>query len=468
MSVLKIFIVEDDQFTAGMLRHHLSLNPDNDVEVFHNGKNCLDNLYKKPDVISLDYYLPGENGEVILQKIRAKAPDIPVIIVSGQEDISTAVGLLKDGAYDYIVKDENVKDRLWNLINHIRNKENLSRHLNVLQEEVEKKYNFSSTLIGNSEALKRIFPLIEKASMSDIVVSISGETGTGKEVVAKTIHYNSSRKAKPFVAVNVAAIPAELIESELFGHEKGAFTGALNRRAGKFEEAQGGSIFLDEIGDMDLNMQVKLLRVLQEQQVTRIGSNAVIDLDVRVIIATHKNLQDEMTAGKFREDLYYRLLGISISLPPLRERGNDVLILANHFIKKYCEKLNTSPKKLSKEAIDKLVAHNYPGNIRELKSIAELGVVMSNDLMINEENLQIKHSSLFNELVSEEMTLEEYNLKIVKYFMKRYENKVRLVADKLGVGKSTLYRMLSETMPEHQDDDKEYEKSETEPTKFKS
>jgi len=459
--MLKIFIVEDDQFTAAMLRHHLSLNPDNDVEVFHNGENCLKSFFKNPDVICLDYFLPGENGEAILNKIKAKAPDLPVIIVSGQEDIATAVRLLKVGAYDYIVKDENVNEKLWNLINHIRNRENLTRQLTVLQEEVEKKYNFSSTMIGNSEALKKIFPLIEKASKSDIVVSISGETGTGKEVVAKTIHYNSNRKAKPFIAVNVAAIPTELIESELFGHEKGAFTGAVNRRAGKFEEAQGGSIFLDEIGDMDLNMQVKLLRVLQEQQVTRIGSNTPVDLNVRVIIATHKNLYDEMAAGRFREDLYYRLLGISIFLPPLRERGNDVLILANHFIKSYCKKLNISPKKLSKEAIDKLISHNYPGNVRELKSIAELGVVMSNDSIIKEEDIQIKYSSFFNEIVSEEMTLDEYNLKIVKYYLKRYGNKVRLVAEKLGIGKTTLYRMLSGNLPEDLENEQEQEIQET-------
>lgn len=453
MSMLKVFIVEDDQFTAAMLRHHLSLNPDNDVEVFHNGKACLENLYRKPDVICLDYFLPGETGEVILNKIRAKNPDLPVIIVSGQEDVSTAIRLLKDGAYDYIVKDENVKDKLWNLINHIRNRESLTRQLNVLQEEVEKKYNFSSTIIGESDVLKRIFPLVEKASMSDIVVSITGETGTGKEVVAKSIHYNSNRKAKPFVAVNVAAIPSELIESELFGHEKGAFTGAINRRAGKFEEAQGGTIFLDEIGDMDLNMQVKLLRVLQEQQVTRVGSNVPVDLNSRVIIATHKNLHEEMAAGRFREDLYYRLLGISITLPPLRERGNDVLILANHFIKSYCKKLNIATKKLSKEAIDKLVSHNYPGNIRELKSIAELAVVMSNDAVIKEDDIQIRYSNFFNELVSEEMTLEEYNSRIVKYFLNRYGNKVRVVADKLGIGKTTLYRMLSENIPEDIDNE---------------
>jgi len=455
MSMLKIFLVEDDKFNAAMLRHHLSLNPDNDIEVFHNGKDCLDNLFKKPDVICLDYLMPGENGEVILQKINVKAPDVPVIIVSGQEDINTAVRLLKEGAYDYIVKDDNVKEKLWNLLNHIRNKEKLTRQLNVLQEEVEKKYNFSSTIIGNSEALKKIFPLVEKASLSDIVVSITGETGTGKEVVAKTVHYNSRRKARPFVAVNVAAIPHELIESELFGHEKGAFTGAVNRRAGKFEEAQGGSIFLDEIGDMDLNMQVKLLRVLQEQQVTRVGSNAPVDLDVRVIIATHKNLHEEMAAGRFREDLYYRLLGISITLPPLRERGNDIIILANHFIKSYCDKLGIQQKKLSKEAIDKLLSHNYPGNVRELKSIAELAVVMSNDLIITQEDIQIKYSSFLNEMVGEEMTLEEYNQRIVKYYLNRYGNKVRLVAEKLGIGKTTIYRMLSADMSVDLEDEQE-------------
>nr|MBS0037888.1 sigma-54-dependent Fis family transcriptional regulator [Saprospiraceae bacterium] len=443
MNVLKIFIVEDDEFTAEMLKHYLSLNPENDIEIFHTGKECIGHLNLQPDVVCLDYFLPDENGEKILKILKRKKPDLPVIMVSGQEDVSTAVNLLKDGAYDYVVKDENFKERLWNIINHIRKRANLDKQVSVLQQEVEKKYDFSTTIIGDSPAISEIFPLIEKAFKSEIVVSITGETGTGKEVVAKTIHYNSNRKDKPFVQVNMAAIPNDLIKSELFGHEKGAFTGAIDRRAGKFEEAQGGTIFLDEIGDMDTAMQVKILRVLQKQQVTRIGSNEPVNLDVRVIIATHKNLMDEIKKGKFREDLYYRLLGISISLPPLRERGNDVILMANYFIEEYCKKNKLPNKKLNKWAVNKLLSHDYPGNVRELKSIVELAVVMTEGEVIDADHLQIKYTSFFNEMISREMTLEKYNDEIIKHFLKRYNNKVRVVADKLDIGKSTIYRMLA-------------------------
>lgn len=444
MRVLKIFIVEDEKITARMLQHYLSMNEDNDVAVFHNGRECLANLSRNPDVICLDYYLPGENGEEILKKIKLRAPDLPVIIVSGQEEINTAVNLLKMGAYDYVVKDENMKERIWNIVNHIRKQENLHQRISILQEEVEKKYEFSNTIVGNSSALRKTFPLIEKAAKSDIPVSISGQTGTGKEVIAKTIHYNSHRKDKLFVPVNVGAIPGGLIESELFGHEKGAFTGAIERRAGKFEEAQGGTLFLDEIGDMELNMQVKLLRVLQEQQLTRVGSNTLINLDVRIIIATHKNLLELVSKGQFREDLYYRLLGISIHLPPLHERGNDILVLARHFIKEYCQGRNIPPKKLTKPAIDKIMSHRFPGNIRELKALVELGVVLADQEEIEEDHIQIIYPDFPSEMLSRELTMEEYNLMIVKHFLKKHNNKVRLVAGKLGIGKSTIYRMLAD------------------------
>ncbi len=443
MSILKIFIVEDDKVTAKMLSHYLSLNPDNDVEVFHSGKECLEHLQNPPDVICLDYQLPGEVGTEILEKIQSRHPDLPVIVVSAQKEVATAINLLKMGIHDYLVKDDNVKERLWHIINQIRVTDNLTHHINILQEEVERKYDFSSTIIGSSPVLLKVFPLIEKACQSEIAVSITGETGTGKEVVAKSIHYNSVRKNKPFIAVNVAAIPTDLIEAELFGHEKGSFTGAIGKRAGKFEEAQNGTIFLDEIGDMDLVMQVKLLRVLQEQQVVRIGSNDSIELNVRVIIATHKNLAEEVASGRFREDLYYRLLGLSILLPPLRERCNDVIILAKHFIEEYCKKHKIKIKKLSKEAVDKLMTYDFPGNIRELKAVIELAIVLSDNDTISDENIQVKYSQFFKELISKEMTLEEYNVEIIKHFLRRYDNKVLLVAEKLGIGKSSLYRMLS-------------------------
>lgn len=443
MGLLKIFIVEDDKATARMLEYYLSLNPDNEVEVFHNGKDCLANLNKEPDVICLDYFLPNENGEDILKKIKSVKPEVPVIIVSAQQEVSIAVDLLRKGAYDYLVKSEDVKERLWRLVNQIRENQSLSKQIKKLQEEVEEKYDFNTIIIGESPALKNILPLIEKACRSEITVSISGETGTGKEVVAKTIHYNSSRKNKPFVPVNMAAIPKDLIEAELFGHERGAFTGAIKRRAGKFEEAANGTIFLDEILEMDLAMQVKLLRVLQEQQVVRVGSNTAIDLNVRIIIASNKSLANEVAQGNFREDLYYRLLGLSIQMPPLRERGKDVLLLAQHFINQYCKKQNMKPKSLTKMATEKLTEHNYPGNIRELKSMVELAVILSDDDEIKNEDIQIKHKNFSEELLAQEMTLEDYKKTIIKHFLKRYNNNARRVAEKLNIGKSTVYRIMS-------------------------
>ncbi|HTF81720.1 MAG TPA: sigma-54 dependent transcriptional regulator, partial [Cytophagales bacterium] len=337
MNNTRIFIVEDDKFYRSLLDHHLSLNPDYEVHKFSTGKECLSNLHLNPDVITLDYSLPDTTGYEILRKIRSNNKDIPVIIVSGQDDIGTAVELLKEGAYDYITKDANTPSKLWNALLKVRETQDLKKEISELREEVSQKYTFEKVLKGNSESIKKIFALMEKAGKSNITVSITGETGTGKEVVAKAIHYNSGRSSKPFVAVNMSAIPKELAESELFGYEKGAFTGASTRRVGKFEEANQGTIFLDEIAEMDLSLQSKILRVIQEREVTRVGGNGSVKLDVRIIVATHKNLQEEVKKGTFREDLYYRLLGLPINLPPLRERDKDVLVIAKHFVEEFCK-----------------------------------------------------------------------------------------------------------------------------------
>jgi DNA-binding NtrC family response regulator len=268
---VRIFVVEDDPAYTKFLKYVLGLNPDFEPEYFTSGKDCLAQLHKKPSIVTLDYSLPDMEGEKVLKSIREFDPDISVIIVSAQEKIGTAVELLKAGAFDYITKDEDAKDRILNSIKNARNKTSLIREIDRLKHEITTKYEFEKSIIGTSAAIKKIFDLIEKAVKTQITVSVTGETGTGKELIAKAIHYNSKRKNKSLVAVNVAAIPKELIESELFGHEKGAFTGAASRRIGKFEEAEGGTIFLDEIGEMDLSLQSKLLRVLQEKELTRIG-----------------------------------------------------------------------------------------------------------------------------------------------------------------------------------------------------
>ena len=441
---VKIFVVEDDPAYSKFLKYVLGLNPDLEVEFYTSGKDCLNNLHKNPAVITLDYSLPDMAGEKVLSQIRSHDPNISVIIVSAQEKIGTAVELLKLGAYDYITKDQETKDRILNSINNARNKSSLIREINHLKKEISEKYEFEKSIIGTSPAIKKIFALLEKACSTNISVSVSGETGTGKELVAKAIHYNSKRKNKPFVAVNIAAIPRELIESELFGHEKGAFTGAVTRRIGKFEEADGGTIFLDEIGDMESSLQAKMLRVLQEREVTRIGGNQVIKVDVRIISATHKDLTAEVKAGRFREDLYYRLLGLPIHLPPLRERGNDVILIAKHFLDQFT-KDNQMPRfKISQEAQEKLLQYPFAGNIRELKSIIELAAVMASDEEIKPQDITFNSSTHVESFLYQEMPMQEYMYRIIRHFLNKYDNNVLEVARRLDVGKSSLYRYLKE------------------------
>ena len=376
-SNFKIYIVEDDPWYGQILQHHLSLNPDYDLAVFTSGKELLNNLYKKPDLICMDFGLPDTSGDKLLKEIKARNKNIPVIVISAQEEISVAVELLKAGAKDYIIKDDHTKEQLWKSIIHIRENLSLQQEVEDLREQLGQKYSFENSIVGQSGAVKKTFNLLQKAVNSNINVSITGETGTGKEVYAKAIHFNSERKKKPFVAVNMGAIPKELAESELFGHEKGAFTGAVGAKVGKFEEAMGGTLFLDEIGELDLNLQSKLLRVVQEREVVKVGSNKPIKIDIRLITATHKNLADEVKAGRFREDLFFRIVGLPMELPPLRDRDNDVIILAKHFIDEFVKSNKSTSFVLSEPAKTKLRKYTWPGNVRELKAVIDLACVMA-------------------------------------------------------------------------------------------
>ena len=444
MESFRIFVVEDDPLYGEMLKHHLSLNPDNEVHLFKTGSDCLRNIYRIPSLISLDYSLPDMSGLEVMRQIKKENSDIPVVIVSGQEDISTAVALLREGAYDYFVKDDDVKDRLWNIIKKIRENLLLKSEISYLKEEIGRKYEFRNVIKGNSNAIKQIFSLIEKAMKTNITVSVTGETGTGKELVAKAIHYNSSRAKKQFVAVNVSAIPRDLIESEMFGHEKGSFTGALTRKMGKFEQAQGGSIFLDEIGEMDLHMQSKLLRVIQERELSRVGGNDVIKIDVRLIVATNRNLAEEVQKGNFREDLNYRLLGLPIELPPLRYRGNDIIILAKFFVDDFCFENKIHKLSITEAAQQKLMQYSFPGNVRELKAVMELAAVLTDVDHIDEHHISFNSTNASSNFLLEENTLEEYTSKIIRYYLDKYDNNVVFVAKKLDIGKSTIYRMIKE------------------------
>ncbi len=441
---VKIFVVEDDPAYTKFLKYLLGLDPDFDVEYFSSGRDFLSHLHKNPTIVTLDYSLPDMRGEDVLEQIRNFDPNISVIIVSGQDKIGTAVELLKSGAYDYITKDLETKEKLLGAIRNARNKSSLIKEIDFLKKEISGKYEFEKSIIGNSPAIKKVFQLLEKAVNTNISISITGETGTGKELIAKAIHYSSKRKNKPFIAVNITAIPKELIESELFGHEKGAFTGASGRRIGKFEEAEGGTIFLDEIGDMDLALQAKILRVLQEREVVRVGGNQVIKFDVRLITATHKDLAQEVKEGRFREDLYYRIIGMPIHLPPLRERGNDVILVARHLLDQFSHD-NEMPKfNLSAEAQKILMAYPFPGNIRELKSVVELAAVMSEGNIIEAHHLTFGNARKSDFLLNEEMTMQDYMYRIIRHYLNRYDNNVLEVAKKLEIGKSSLYRYLKE------------------------
>ncbi len=299
--------------------------------------------------------------------------------------------------------------------------------------------------MGNSPAMRQVFELMNKAASSNITVSITGETGTGKEMVAKAVHFHSARKDRPFVPVNMSAIPSELFESEFFGHEKGAFTGAVARRKGKFEEAHGGTIFLDEIADTDINFQPKMFRALQEREITRVGSNETVKFDCRIIVASNRNLQAEVKKGTFRQDLYYRLYGLNIDLPPLRERENDVLILARHFMEEFCKENDWPPKNLSDDAKARLLGYSWPGNVRELKSVMELAMVMTSGDTLKAADIMLSQSDLMADVLSEEMTLREYEQKILRFYLNKYHHNIKLVAEKLGIGQATIYRMIKET-----------------------
>jgi len=299
--------------------------------------------------------------------------------------------------------------------------------------------------ITNSPKMEKVNYLIEKAALSDINVCIYGQTGTGKDVIAKRIHSLSKRAAFPFVAINVAAIPEELAESLFFGHEKGAFTGATNRRIGYFEEANNGTLFLDEIGDMSLKMQVKLLRVLQEGKITRVGGNGEIPINVRIIIATHIDMNSLIEMNLFREDLFFRLMGLTIDVPKLSERGGDVLLLADMFIKDFCAKNKKALCCLSEDAKMSLMKYHFPGNVRELKSIIELAVVLCSDNVIRIEDLSLRVSDMKKrDFLETERTMEDYEILIIKHFMEKYSNKVRLVADKLDISKTKIYKLMQD------------------------
>lgn len=437
----RIFVVDDNALFLKVLYKTLDENIEYNVTPISSGRECIRRLDEKPDIVSLDYTLPDMNGREILEEIKKKSPETNVIIVSGQNDINTAVNLLKIGAYDYIVKGVDTREKIVIAVQKIIERIELTKENKILKEAITHEYNFKHLIKGSSKAIEHVFNLMGKAANNNITVSVFGETGTGKELVAKGIHYNSNRSNKPFVPVNISSIPDTLIESELFGYDKGAFTGADSSKPGRIEMAHEGTLFLDEIAEMNLNTQAKLLRVLQEREVVRLGSNKTIKFDTRIIIATHKNLQELVQNGQFREDLYFRLLGLTIDLPPLRERGADCIMLAKHFVNEFCDDNKMPHKQINDRALEKLRSYPFPGNIRELKALMELSCVLADGNVIDDSHININSINLNKNLLSQEKTLQEYNEEIIHHFVNKYKN-VREAARRLDVGKSTIYRYL--------------------------
>jgi two-component system, NtrC family, response regulator AtoC len=444
MTRKEIIVIEDDPVFARMLRHRLTMDPDYDVQICQSGKDALTLISTSTHAVTLDINLPDYSGLELMRKLKQKFADLPILVISGQEDLNLAIEIFREGAYDYIYKDDHVMERLWQSIHNATHQTEIKQELKVLRDEVADKYNIQQEIKGASQEMQRVFSLIEKTLQTSINVLITGETGTGKELVARAIHFNSNRKTKPFVAVNVAAIPKELIESELFGHEKGAFTGAINSRMGLLEEAKGGTLFLDEIGEMELSMQAKLLRVLQEMQVTRVGSNKAIPLEFRLIVATHRNLREEIKLERFREDLYYRMLGVTIELPPLRSRGKDILVLAHYFLHQFAKNNKLKPKELSSAAKKALLQYPFPGNVRELKAMMDTGFVLSDSDIIDSHDIPFSNDPELQMNYNPDMTLEEYTLGIIQQKLIRCKYNVQETANQLDIGKSTIYRFIKE------------------------
>jgi two-component system response regulator AtoC len=386
MNAGKIFIIEDDTMIATLIRQSLNKFDQFESTHFINAEDCINSLHENPDIVIIDYNLPGMDGLTFMKKVKVNCPTALIIICSGQEDVEVVVNCYQNGANEYILKNEKMIAGIENAVRNLSMQVTLRKEVVFLQEQIIDRNKYSN-IIGSSPAVMRVLRLIQKVENNSMMVLVTGQSGTGKELVAKALHYNSQRSRKPFVIVNMGAIPTELIESELFGHEKGAFTDARERRIGKFEEADGGTIFLDEIGEMDLGLQSKLLRVLQEKEVTRIGSNKTIKLDFRLIAATNRNLAFEVKEGRFREDLFYRIQGFLIHLPPLKERGDDIILLAKSFLTDFCKNNKMEPYIISKEACKFMLEYAWPGNIRELKAVIERASLMAENNTITVEDL---------------------------------------------------------------------------------
>jgi len=432
-----ILVVDDEKIVRESLRDWLE-NVGYKVIIAESGEEALKIIKRRKIKIMLaDLVMPGMDGIELMKEARKVVPSISTVIITAYGSIQTAIDATREGAHDYVEKPfcpEKVELLIRNMMEH----QNLLDENISLRRKVEDRFIFEGIIAKSSKMLK-IFELIKIVAPSSATVIINGKTGTGKEVVARALHQQSPRRSKPFIATSCAALPESLLESEIFGHEKGSFTGAVERKKGKFEAADKGTLFLDEIGEINANTQIHLLRALEEKKITRVGGNEEFSVDVRVIAATNKNLKTLVQQGTFREDLYYRLNVVTLDLPPLRERREDILPLAEFFLKKFSEENNKNIKKLSPEVMEFMLSYSWPGNVRELENMIERGVILSKAKAISLNEIP---QDIILPSPSEEKTISAVTNNHILFVLEETEGNITEAAKILGVQRMTLYNKL--------------------------
>ncbi|MGE3258980.1 MAG: sigma-54-dependent transcriptional regulator [Geobacter sp.] len=473
MALHRILVADDEESMRWVLSKALR-KKGYSVDLAADGNEALRQVREQSyDLAIVDIKMPGMSGLDFLDKAREVRSDLLVVVMTAEASMKNAVEAMKRGAYDYITKpfDLEVVDAIIEKVSRARD---VTNQVSLLKQELKDRYQVEKNIVGNSPAMREVYKTIGKVAVSDVTVLIQGESGTGKELIARAIHFNSSRLGKPFVAINCAAIPKDLLESELFGSERGAFTGATERKTGKFEQANHGTIFLDEIGDMPLDLQAKILRVLQEQEITRIGGSQNLQVDVRVVAATNQELLEKVRNREFREDLFYRLNVVPIHLVPLRERREDIQPLVEYFLARASAELETQPKQCSSEAMELLCNHSWPGNVRELENTIKRAVILSNDPLLTPDDfgglfdrqetihavpqeqqsleaiVEAKLRSSMNGIEKldkgdiYDRVLEQVERPLIRFTLEKTRGNQVRAADILGINRNTLRKKISE------------------------
>ncbi len=447
-----IFIVDDERQNLALLRMWIEKLWKLPVREFLNPRDCLDSMSIEPCLVILDIMMPEIDGIAVLRRIKSEYPHIPVVMLSAQGSVQVAIDAIHIGAYDYLTKPVD-RERLEVVIRNGIKQFRLAMELSETQRRLREGTVFAN-IVSIDPKMKRVFELVSKSANSHVSVLIQGESGTGKDLIANALHELSNRRDRPFVVVNCAAIPSELLESELFGHEKGSFTGADQMKIGKFEAADGGTLFLDEIGTMEFQLQAKVLRAIQQREFTRVGGIKAVHVDVRIVSATNSDLQHMVREGKFREDLYYRIATFPIAIPPLRERKDDIILLAEYFLERSVDRRAKDIRGLSKEAMVALTQYPWPGNVRELQSVIDRAIILTDDPVISIDQLPqniaergIQASSaeggIFNlSSPNDLLPFEVFKKSIIRKAFELCDGNISEVAQRLNISRTTVYRML--------------------------